>query len=109
MGTTSVSRGGGITRFLPSFHGEYSRHESLNYASCAQQSADASLADVELEFLDHIDGDTLIGQSENSQEFHPNEMELDHEDECEEFNNIGGNEENKNFWDNQLQILQVIN
>jgi len=101
MGATSMSR---VTRYLPvGFRRELSRHK-------LQQYADTSFGDVEFEFLD--DCDVGLGSSSSSDEFHhDNHMELDVEeddDKCEKVNEGCNNEENRNFWDNQLQLLQVI-
>jgi len=103
MGATSLAR---VTRYLPAgFRRELSRQK-------LQQYADTSLGDVEFEFLD--DCDVGLGNSSSSDEFHDNHMELDIEDDEDKSNervNEGcNNEENRrNFWDNQLQLLQVIN
>lgn len=93
MGATSMVRGG-VTRFLP-------RRE---YLGCEK----LQLGDVEFEFLD--DGEIMsLAKSEGSgDEFHQsNEMELDDEDDGERVDG-GSVEENRSFWDNQHQLLQVI-
>lgn len=96
MGATSMVRGG-VTRFLP-------RRESLG---C--EKLQLGVGDVEFEFLD--DGEIMsLAKSEGSgDEFHQsNEMELDDEDDGERVDG-GSVEENRSFWDNQHQLLQVIN
>jgi len=100
MGATSLAR---VTRYLPvGFRRELSRQK-------LQQYSDTSF-DVEFEFLD--DCDVGLGSSSSSDEFrHDNHMELDVEeddDKCERVNGGGNNEESRNFWDNQFQLLQVI-
>lgn len=105
MGATSMSR---VTRYLPvGFRRELSRQK-------LQQYADTNLGDVEFEFLDDCDMGLGNSNSSSSDEFHhDNHMELDIEDEedksSERVNEGCNNEENRNFWDNQLQLLQVIN
>jgi hypothetical protein len=103
MGATSLAR---VTRYLPAgFRRELSRQK-------LQQYADTNLGDVEFDFLD--DCDVGFGSSSSSDEFHhDNHMELDIEDDedksTERVKEGCNNEENRNFWDNQLQLLQVIN
>jgi hypothetical protein len=90
MGATSMAR---VTRYLPAgFRRELSRQK-------LQQYGETNLGDVEFDFLDHCD-----------HEFQNNEMELDFEDDdCIEKVNEESchDEESRNFWDNQLQLLQV--
>jgi hypothetical protein len=91
MGATSMAR---VTRYLPAgFRRELSRQK-------LQQYGETNLGDVEFDFLDHCD------------EFQNNEiLELDFEDDdcTEKVNDEGSNdeEESRNLWDNQLQLLQV--
>lgn len=97
MGATSMVRGG-VTRFLP-------RRESLG---C--EKLQLGVGDVEFEFLD--DGEmmmSLVKSDESSgDEFRQsNEMELDDDDDGERVDG-GSVEENRSFWDNQHQLLQVI-
>lgn len=101
MGATSLAR---VTRYLPAgFRRELSRQK-------LQQYADTNLGDVEFDFLD--DCDVGLGSSSSSDEFHhDNHMELDIEDDedksSERVKEGCNNEENRNFWDNQLQLLQT--
>ncbi|KAK2436693.1 hypothetical protein QL285_021666 [Trifolium repens] len=91
MGATSMAR---VTRYLPAgLRRELSRQK-------LQQYGETNLGDVEFDFLDHCD------------EFQNNEiLELDFEDDdcTEKVNDEGSNdeEESRNFWDNQLQLLQT--
>ena len=54
-------------------------------------------ADVEFDFLDDI-GETLLAQSASSDEMDRFDEDEDHRDTVEE---------NRTFWDNQHQLLQV--
>ena len=99
-----TSMAGRVTRFLTSRRRE---PNSLEFTYLVEQpEPDASVGDVEFEFLD--DGNMLLAPSASSDECdHPNGMELD-EDE-EEKDQDGTREENRSFWENQHQVLQVIN
>ncbi|CAK8577708.1 unnamed protein product [Lathyrus sativus] len=97
MGTTSRSR---VTRYLPvGFRRELSRQK-------LQQFADNNLVDVEFEFLD--DSDVNLGNSSSSSDDFHLDIE-DDDDECSQKVHGGSSnvEENRSFWDNQLQILQT--
>lgn len=81
MGGTSVAAGRRVTRFLASHHRD---------VTCV-------VADVEFDFLDDI-GETLLAQSASSDEMDRFDEDEDHRDTVEE---------NRTFWDNQHQLLQV--
>lgn len=100
MGATSMVRGG-ATRFLPGFRRE-SGCERLDFTSYAEQRE--CLGDVEFEFLDDIVETVSFSESASSDEFH-HQMELD-EDDGERIDG-GSVEENRNFWENQHQLLQT--
>ncbi|TKY71707.1 hypothetical protein E2542_SST00439 [Spatholobus suberectus] len=96
MGRTSMAAAR-VTRFLAT------RHREL-IPDALDEHRDTCVADVEFEFLD--DGETLFAQSASSDECgHPNEMEFD-EDEADK-DHSDTIEENRNFWDNQHQVLQA--
>ncbi|KAI5386615.1 uncharacterized protein LOC127105751 isoform X1 [Lathyrus oleraceus] len=99
MGTTSISR---VARYLPvGFRRELSRKK-------LQQFADNNLIDVEFEFLD--DSDVNLGDSSSSSDDFPLDIEdEDDDDESSQKVHAGTSniEENRNFWDNQLQLLQT--
>lgn len=110
MGATSMARGGVTTRFLTGFRRELGCDHKLNFSSYADQQRDTSFGDVEFEFLEY-DGEMLpLAQSASSDDCHPNEMELLDEDDGERGDSTDVSiENNRSFWDNQHQVLQVIN
>ncbi|XP_058730835.1 uncharacterized protein LOC131602683 [Vicia villosa] len=97
MGTTSRSK---VTRYLPvGIRRELSRQK-------LQQYADNNLVDVEFDFLDDCDVD-LGNSSSSSDDFH---LDIEDEDDDESSQKIHGGsnvEENRKFWDTQLQLLQT--
>ncbi|XP_058733871.1 uncharacterized protein LOC131605543 [Vicia villosa] len=99
MGATSRSK---VTRYLPvGIRRELSRQK-------LQQYADNNLVDVEFDFLDDCDVD-LGNSSSSSDDFHL-DIEDEEDDESSQKIHSGSDkfEENRNFWDTQLQLLQVI-
>ena len=106
MGATSMVRGC-VTRYLPA-------GDKVKTSSCAD---DTRFGDVEFEFLDDINGEmSSLAKStaSNNDECHPNDqMDLDEDDdhngESSRDHNNGDAQENRIFWDNQHQLLQVIN
>lgn len=95
MGGTSISMAGRVTRFLKNRH-------SFEFVYGDLQQPDQSVGDVvEFEFLDD-GGEVMLGQSASSEE-----MELNVEDEPEKDLNDTV-EEDRSFWENQHQVLQVI-
>lgn len=103
MGGTSMT--GRVTRFLATRRRELVL-DGLEFAYVEEQPGDTSVGDVEFEFLD--DGDMLLAQSASSDERHSNEMELDQEENEGDKDHCGNIEENRSFWENQHQLLQVI-
>lgn len=97
MGTTSRSR---VTRYLPvGFRRELSRQK-------LQQFADNNLVDVEFEFLD--DSDVNLANSSSSSDDFPLDIEDEDDESSQKVHACTSNiEENRNFWDNQLQLLQT--
>lgn len=104
MGRRITSMAGRVTRILAS-----PRRED-------EEQQDQSLAGgdvVEFEFLDDVvSGEAFLANSNSSDEWcDSNGMELilDDDDDENQRDNDASVEEDKSFWDNQHQLLQVIN
>lgn len=93
-----------LARFPVVSHRDWTYNNSSKFMPPAQETA-ASLSDMIFGFLE--EGDLGLPESVSSEEGSSEMENLEMEEERE--NNGNNAEEDKSFWENQHQLLQVIN